>query len=126
MKADTTIYKARLEAMHQDLIKELQAIGIHDPTNPKNWIAISSPEDSPEADIDLVADEVEESDERQALVATLEPRYNNVMRALKKINEGTFGVCEICGAPIEIDRLEANPSARTDKSHMDNERELPF
>ncbi len=29
--------------------------------------------------------------------------------ALKKIEDGTFGVCEECGEPISVKRLEARP-----------------
>jgi len=38
--------------------------------------------------------------------------------ALEKIKLGTYGICEICGNHIEEERLQANPSARTDKAHM--------
>lgn len=32
-----------------------------------------------------------------------------IERALKKIDEGTFGVCENCEEPISVKRLEARP-----------------
>ena len=32
--------------------------------------------------------------------------------ALLRIERGEYGRCEVCGRPIEIDRLEAEPSAR--------------
>jgi RNA polymerase-binding protein DksA len=34
-----------------------------------------------------------------------------IERALKRIDNGTFGVCEICGKPIEKARLKALPYA---------------
>jgi DnaK suppressor protein len=34
-----------------------------------------------------------------------------IERALKRIDAGTFGVCEICGKPIEKARLKALPYA---------------
>jgi DnaK suppressor protein len=34
-----------------------------------------------------------------------------VDRALEKIDEGTYGVCDDCGEPISPERLEAMPSA---------------
>lgn len=34
---------------------------------------------------------------------------NKIDRALAKIGEGTFGVCEDCEEPISIKRLEARP-----------------
>ena len=41
-----------------------------------------------------------------------------MVRELKKIEEGSFGVCEINGDKIEEDRLLANPAARTCKKHL--------
>jgi RNA polymerase-binding transcription factor DksA len=119
-----TDYKNRLETLLADLSTELKAIGIHDPHNPADWIAVPESVDANEPDTDLVADVVEEWDERQALVATLERQWNDTTRALQKLADGTFGMCEIGHEPIESDRLNANPSARTCKAHMNDEGTL--
>ncbi len=121
---DTPHYKLLLEGMLGELVQELNAIGIHNPKNPQDWIAVPESMDVQEADTDLIADVVEEWDERQGLVATLEKRYNDVTRALGKIETGTFGVCEISGESIEETRLEANPAARTNIAHMNEEGTL--
>jgi len=42
--------------------------------------------------------------------------------ALKKIEEGTYGICEKTGKPIDPARLKANPQARYT---LDYERSLP-
>jgi RNA polymerase-binding protein DksA len=46
---------------------------------------------------------------------TLEENSENVLKeidkALEKIDEGTFGVCETCGNPIAEERLAAIPYA---------------
>ncbi len=34
---------------------------------------------------------------------------NKIGKALEKIEDGTFGFCEVCGEPIEFKRLEARP-----------------
>lgn len=34
---------------------------------------------------------------------------DKIQKALDRIEEGTFGVCEDCGDPISIKRLEARP-----------------
>lgn len=34
---------------------------------------------------------------------------SKVKKALEKIEDGTFGTCEICGEPIDFKRLEARP-----------------
>lgn len=125
MTVDTTTYKERLEKLRATVTEELASIGIHNPENPSDWVA------TPDAiigepDPNDVADRVEDWDERRALTATLETRYNNIVRALKKIEEGTYDTCEVCGKPIEEDRLNANPAARTDKAHMEDETNLPL
>ncbi len=38
-------------------------------------------------------------------------RLSNIDRALKKIDEGTYGYCESSGKPIAKARLEAQPAA---------------
>jgi RNA polymerase-binding transcription factor DksA len=112
-------YQARLLAMLEEITKELQSVGIHNPENPSDWIAVPEDIDAEEPDENLSADSVEAWNERTALVATLEPQYNNIKAALARIEEGTFGICEICKAPIEERRLSANPVSRTCVEHMD-------
>lgn len=124
MAVDTEAFKARLETMLNEITEELKTIGIHNPENPSDWEAVPEGVDVGEPDPNVAADRVEEWDERRALVATLETRYNNIVRALKKIEDGSYGVCEISGKEIEADRLNANPAARTNKEHMNDESEL--
>ena len=38
-------------------------------------------------------------------------RLSNIERALKKIDEGSYGLSDGSGAPIPIERLEASPEA---------------
>ena len=48
---------------------------------------------------------IERVGQADALTATLE----DVERALAKLDEGTYGVCDRCGALIPEERLEARP-----------------
>jgi DnaK suppressor protein len=121
---DTEKYKALLTAELDALTEELTDIGIQNPENPSDWIERGNDIAGPSADLNEVADRTEEYDERRATVAVLEARYNNIRRALQKIEDGTYGTCEISGEPIEEDRLDANPSARTCKAHRDEEENL--
>jgi len=34
---------------------------------------------------------------------------NKIKKALTMIEDGTFGLCEVCGEPIDVKRLEARP-----------------
>ena len=122
---DSTKYKQTLEQMLAEVVSELKTIGIHDPENETNWVAVPDGVDVSKADQNVVADQVEDWDERRSTIAVLETRYNNVRRALKKIEAGTYGICELSGQPIETKRLDANPAARTNLAHRDEEEKLP-
>ena len=37
----------------------------------------------------------------------LDAKLRDVERALAKLDEGTYGICDVCGSPIEDERLEA-------------------
>jgi RNA polymerase-binding transcription factor len=41
----------------------------------------------------------------------LDAKLRDVGRALDKLDEGTYGICDVCGAPIGPERLEAIPWA---------------
>ena len=63
---------------------------------------------------------MEEYQNNKAILNQLETRLNEVKSALEKIENDKYGICEVSGVPIEIDRLEANPAARTCKAHMND------
>lgn len=50
--------------------------------------------------------------EKEASIANnVQDLLDKIDRALEKIEEGTYGICESCGQPIEAARLKALPSA---------------
>lgn len=53
-----------------------------------------------------------ERGETEALATTLTTNLIDVERALAKIDEGTYGLCEGCKGEITTARLEAMPAAR--------------
>lgn len=114
-------YRKALEEEASELKSELEGVGIQNPEVKTDWVERADDLDTVNADPNDVADRTEEYDERRAVLATLEGRYNDVKRALRKIDDGTYGVCEVSGEPIEEDRLDANPAARTCKQHMDRQ-----
>ena len=125
MAVDTAQYKSRLEEDLATLTEELKTLGIHNPDVESDWIATADASTS-QADPNVVADRSEDWAEKRATVTELETRYNNIKRALGKIESGTYGVCEISGEEIETDRLDANPAARTNKAHLNDEADLPL
>src|SRR5690349_20318082 len=61
-------------------------------------------------DVDMTAVERETS-MRNRLRSREALFLNKIETALKKLSEGTFGVCESCEEEIELKRLEARPTA---------------
>lgn len=66
---------------------------------------IDDVEDMAELEIDNTSD--------QALLHQLETEIGEINAALKRIAQGTYGICEKTGKHIPLERLRANPSART-------------
>ncbi|MDP4020483.1 MAG: TraR/DksA C4-type zinc finger protein [Candidatus Adlerbacteria bacterium] len=124
---DTEHFKRKLEQEFTVVEAELKSVGVQNPHNPADWEATERKMDvmSAVADPNEAADKQEEYVENRAINDTLEIRYNNIKRALKKIEDGTYGTCEMSNEPIEPERLEANPAARTCKAHMNEEKNLP-
>jgi RNA polymerase-binding protein DksA len=81
------------------------------------WDAISESEGE-EADPADAADNNEELGNNVALVSELQKRFKAVKAALRAMKDGTYGTCEECGEDIDLDRLDANPAARTCARHM--------
>ena len=63
------------------------------------------------------ADQIEELVVNVPLVEELEKRHKDIVDALEKMEEGTYGICEAGEEEIPFDRLEANPAARTCIQH---------
>lgn len=113
-------YKIKLEEEKKLLEDELSAMGKVDKTG--DWSAtpdneVSTQEVPDEADL---ADRSEDFEERSSKLDLLEKRLNDVNKALEKLSNGSYGICEKCGGHIEEDRLDVNPAARTCKKCLDN------
>jgi RNA polymerase-binding transcription factor DksA len=53
-----------------------------------------------------------ERGEAERLASDLQESLSDVDEALRRMLDGTYGVCERCGKPISEARLEAMPTAR--------------
>jgi len=118
MEINTRHFKEKLEKEHDLILKELETLGRKNPANPEDWEATEGVIDTDQADETEVADSMEQYENRKGILEQLEIRLSEIKKALDKIVNGTYGKCEISGEPIELDRLEANPAARTCKIHM--------
>lgn len=61
--------------------------------------------------IDESAQEIENYTTNLATERILEENHRDIVAALQRIEDGTYGVCKYCGEPIAEKRLEARPVA---------------
>ncbi len=119
---DTGHFKKKLETEFRTLETELKSVGGHrTPGNPKDWQPAATDVDIESSDLADTADNIENFELNTAILKPLEIQYNDVKLALDKIKKGTYGLCEVDGKPIEKERLEAMPSARTCLVHHKSE-----
>lgn len=98
---DVTTLRTDLEAERDDLsrrLSELTSDGSAAPDFDENF-----------ADSAQVA---AEKDENLALAATIREQLADVESALARLEDGTYGTCEVCGTAVSAARLEAMPSTR--------------
>lgn len=112
------IFKQKLEKEKTLLEGELQRLGARNTANSSDWVPAKGKGGEFGADRNDNADIIEDMHEDSASMNELEEQLNDVLLSLTKIEKGTYGVCEVSGEPIEKERLEANPSARTCVAHM--------
>lgn len=113
-------FKERLEAELKTVEAELATVGRKNPSNPLDWEAKEDDMNTDTAEEAEIAEGIEDYENNSAILKQLEIRFNEIKDALAKIEMGIYGICEISGLPIEEDRLEANPAARTCKAEMNN------
>jgi len=119
MTTDYAHFKDKLEKEKILLEEELGKVGRKNPDNPSDWEATETDKDTSQADENTTADNIEDYEENRAIVNTLETRYQDIESALNKIADNTYGFCQICNEAIDIERLEANPSAKSCRKHME-------
>jgi RNA polymerase-binding transcription factor DksA len=115
---DLEFFKKKLEKEKTVLETELKSVGHKDSKMAGGWETNPSKMETDNADEDEVADKLEDFEGNTAILGQLDVQLTRVMAALNKIKNGTYGVCEICGEPIEHERLLANSSARTCIKHL--------
>ena len=109
-------YRTRLEKERVLLEKELEGLGTRDESG--DWVPKKPTDEVFGADKNDNADIIEEEQEANASLNELEARLVQVDAALKKIDDGAYGICEVSGEDIEVERLNANPAAATCMQHM--------
>ena len=103
-----TDQKTLLDARKQQLLTELNVDGVKN-THADNEFEARFPDFGDKEDEN--AAEVAAFEGNLSLEKNLEISLFNVNKALKKIEDGSYGLCEKCGMPIDPARLKAFPSA---------------
>lgn len=117
MKLDLKHFKEKLEEEKKKVESELKTVGRINPSNPNDWQAVPTNLNTDIADRLEVAESIEQFEDNTSILKELEIQLNEIIHALKKIDEGVYGLCEEDNQPIPIKRLEANPSARNCLEH---------
>ncbi len=98
-KAELERFRELLEEKRQEIVKRAQQTLDEDMT----------------LDVDDLPDEMDlaSSEYLQSFTFRLRGRektfLEKIQKALEKLNDGSFGVCEECGCEISVKRLEARP-----------------
>jgi len=92
--------QSSLEQDQARLIREIQA-----ETEKQNMYSEVNPDHSDLAEKSL------QQDITAGRLRYLKRKLNQVEAALKRLGEGTYGICSKCGNPIDPDRMRAMPQA---------------
>jgi len=114
---NTEHFHTLLESEKTRLEAELSTVGRRNPSNPSDWEPLPQATEQEGDPVD-VAGLITGYEDNTAILKDLEIRYNNVLAALSRIAEGTYGTCTEGGEMIEEARLVADPAAKTCLAHL--------
>lgn len=118
MTIDIQSMKHRLEAKRDELQANIEGLTQAHPTPVDPIEANDGPNDMEDHAEDFL-----ETQGEQSLLVNEQALLTEVLSALKRIDEGTYGMCVTCGNPIPEKRLEAIPWATRDvKCEQDVEK----
>ena len=101
----TNLLRALLESERVRLIEEFEQLQASASTSDERR------EGSPFGKREEEATETLELEKRLALEKRVREQLADIEHALDKFEKGTYGLCDICGQPIDPARLEALPQA---------------
>jgi DnaK suppressor protein len=105
MTVDYNKLRARLESEQKRLAEELEQLQTSVPSSEERR------EGSPFGKREEEATETLELEKRLVLENRIRQEMAGIEHALQKFEEGTYGLCDSCGKPIDPERLEALPQA---------------
>jgi DnaK suppressor protein len=101
MTTDLNLLRRRLEAERERFLEELKATAL----------VAERRERRPYGEYGELATEIAEVEKGLILEKRIREQLAEVEHALHKFDQGTYGLCDNCGQPIEPARLEALPQA---------------
>ena len=99
---ETSIVRKRLEEACEELDRSIAVLRGEKPA--------SRSDDFPQDDAD-VGTSLSENDRAEAVLDSAMTQRGEVLEALRRIQDGSYGKCADCGKPIPEGRLEARPEA---------------
>lgn len=112
MSIDLNLMKKRLKAKQAELQASLAGLTEAHPQPVDPNEASQGPQDFEETAVDFL-----ETQQEQSIQANQQALLTEVQAALKRIEDGTYGKCAVCGRPIPEKRLAAIPWASRDVEH---------
>lgn len=106
MPVDQENMKRRLEEKRQELQQSIEGLTEATPRVVNSDEASEGPQDFEDAAVDFL-----ETQQEQSIKANQQALLSEVEDALKRIEDGSYGNCVVCGKPISERRLEALPWA---------------
>lgn len=100
---NVAIARQRLEEVRDELDRSVAVLnGAHN----QHPLVSDYPQDPADAGSNLA-----ESDRAEAILAAAKARRVLILEALRRLDEGSYGLCVDCGRPVPDGRLEAKPEA---------------
>ena len=109
MTIDLDKMKSRLEAKRDELRANISGLTEAHPAPTDPIEASEGPNDFEDVAVDFL-----ETQKEQSLLVNEQALLTEVLQALKRLDEGGYGLCVTCGNPIPEKRLEAIPWAARD------------
>ena len=107
-KNSQAISRERLEGIKRALLNKRQELVSHQNTQ---LSALYSPDKHHLADLEEMSSDTSDTDSLCALVDIGSSTLAEIDAAIERIDQGTYGVCELCEEAIDPDRLEVLPFA---------------
>jgi DnaK suppressor protein len=109
MTIDLNRMRARLESKRDELKTNIARLTEANPVPMDPIEANEGPNDIEDVAVDFL-----EMQNEQSILVNEQALLTEVLQALKRIDDGTYGICVTCGNPIPEKRLEAIPWAARD------------